>query len=163
MKRGWTRIRHRASPFVDKKTVVPLIDRIDLDERTGCWNWRGAKSRGYGIAKWRGRLIHAHRLSAILWLGLKNNSPLLALHKCDNAACFNPKHIYLGTQSQNIRDCVARGRHVESRKTHCSMGHPFSQENTIVNKLRHRRCRTCHTAWLKAQKEQMKRDSIGSN
>ena len=35
---------------------------------------------------------------------------MVIMHSCDNPACCNPEHLVLGTQSDNIRDCVAKGR-----------------------------------------------------
>jgi hypothetical protein len=32
------------------------------------------------------------------------------MHLCDNPSCFNHAHLIIGTQKQNIRDAVARGR-----------------------------------------------------
>lgn len=38
------------------------------------------------------------------------DSPLLALHKCDNPACINQEHLYWGTQEKNLKDMTERGR-----------------------------------------------------
>ena len=41
---------------------------------------------------------------------------MVVLHTCDNPGCFNPAHLVLGTQAQNIQDSVAKGRHSSVRK-----------------------------------------------
>jgi len=42
-------------------------------------------------------------------------SGLWALHTCDNRACINPEHLYIGTRQNNIDDMVSRGRHKAER------------------------------------------------
>ena len=123
-----------------------LISRIDYDADTGCWNWEGCKDRdGYGKAYFMGRHVRAHRLVAALWLGLKLSDSRVVMHRCDNPSCFNPKHLSIGTHSENARDCVAKGRQKEIKKTHCPSGHPYDEKNTRIYK-KGRRCRACDLA-----------------
>ncbi len=79
-------------------------------ERTeSCWIWQGAMWRnGYGRFK-DGPMMYAHRASYIITHG---GIPygLQILHRCDNRACVNPDHLFLGTQRDNMRDMVAKGR-----------------------------------------------------
>lgn len=35
---------------------------------------------------------------------------MVVRHKCDNPACINPEHLELGTQKENIQDCIKRNR-----------------------------------------------------
>lgn len=121
---------------------IPLIDRILLDEKTGCWNWRGTTRGGYGRTWFRGKRIGAHRLSAYLWLGLDPADKRQALHRCDNPLCFNPKHLFIGTPLENMRDSRDKGRMWQGKKTHCPQGHPYSGENLYLYG-KHRQCREC--------------------
>lgn len=127
---------------------IALFERIQLDEVTGCWNWKGSKvNGGYGIGHLPGTgYVLAHRLAAHLWLGYDLADTRIVCHKCDNPACFNPKHLFIGTRKDNMQDCVRKGRNFQSRKTCCPKGHPYTEENTmhaVKDGYEYRRCKTC--------------------
>jgi len=88
------------------------IEELSIPEpNSGCWIWLGVCDQsGYGMfyAKEVGN-IRAHRASYAIYHG-DIPAGLVVRHKCDNAYCVNPAHLETGTQQQNIRDSVARGR-----------------------------------------------------
>ena len=68
-------------------------------------------SNGYGQMRYKGKTEFVHRVVAHLYFGLDLNNPRqLALHKpeCTSCACWNPEHLYVGTQKQNHRDRIQR-------------------------------------------------------
>jgi hypothetical protein len=76
----------------------------------GCWNWTAARCRSYGIFAPDGKVpTGAHRVSWRLAFG-EIPDGLFVLHKCDNPLCVRPDHLFLGTQSDNIKDKVNKGR-----------------------------------------------------
>ena len=95
-----------------------------VEKSAGCWLWTASKrNKGYGAFCYEahGRKIQgrAHRFS---WELHNGDIPdgLFVLHKCDIPACVNPDHLFLGTNDDNIRDMIQKGRHI-SGGTHCGM------------------------------------------
>lgn len=76
-----------------------------------CWLWTGStNTSGYGqIADDEMRLQLCHRVAWIMAFGPIPEG-MLVLHRCDTPACCNPHHLFLGTQKDNVADCIAKGR-----------------------------------------------------
>lgn len=107
-----------------------------------CNMWQGVRDqRGYGTLTINGVGVKAHRVAYRLHVG-KIPRGMYVCHRCDNPPCFEPSHLFAGTPSDNQRDSVAKKRHWESRKTHCSNGHEYSTENTRIREGK-RKCRQC--------------------
>jgi hypothetical protein len=69
-----------------------------------CWPWTGfTKSSGHGLTSYKSMPIHASRKAYILTHG-PIDSKLCVNHRCDNSACCNPSHLYLGTRADNMID-----------------------------------------------------------
>lgn len=93
------------------RDLKELLFESRLVSENGCWEWmRHRLPTGYGKVEWKGRKHGVHRLAAHLWLGLDLDSPLLALHWCDHPPCFNPDHLFIGNESDNMNDCIAKAR-----------------------------------------------------
>lgn len=94
-----------------------LMSRTKRNEKTGCIEWQGTKHNGYGrliVGSRKDGTRHttsAHRLSYLLF-----NGPIPdgyeVCHKCDNPACINPEHLFLGTRQDNVNDREIKGRNI---------------------------------------------------
>jgi hypothetical protein len=89
----------------------PVEDRFwsKVKKTASCWLWTGyIDQRGYG-KMWRFPQ-KAALVSRVSWE--LHNGPIPegmnVLHRCDNPKCIRPSHLYLGTQSENMRDRWAR-------------------------------------------------------
>lgn len=95
----------------DEELAAVLLRRRELISESGCWLWTGGgNDRGYGTLTNNGRHYYTHRLAAYLWLGMDIDSPLEVCHRCDVPRCFNPKHLFVATHAENMRDMHMKGR-----------------------------------------------------
>ena len=90
-----------------------LMSKAKEDDN-GCWVWQPYKDKdGYGKIdlKINGirSCIGAHRVSYATFIGAIPEG-VNVLHHCDNPACINPEHLFLGTQKDNMEDMYAKGR-----------------------------------------------------
>lgn len=136
-----------ARPAIDR-----LLSRCRVTE-TGCWEFLGARSQGYGVVG-RGPRgagnIHGHRLTYEFFIAEVPDGLDLD-HLCRNRACCNPWHLEPVTRFVNANRGL-RGRGYGPReRTHCKHGHEYTPENTEIARgpdgsFRQRRCRTCRRA-----------------
>ena len=138
----------RNKPFEEMYVPVP---------ESGCWlatTWWDAD--GYGRTT---NCTFLHRRSYEIHFGSIPNG-MFVCHKCDTPACVNPDHLFLGDGTDNMRDMVAKGRHYETKKTHCPQGHPYSGRNVRRNNRNQRLCVTCVNARQRATYD-LKKSQLG--
>lgn len=84
--------------------------KVDIAGPDECWLWRGAQnSRGYGQVWREGKRPGAHCI-AFASSGVRIPPRRVVRHSCDVPPCCNPRHLSLGTQADNLREMVERGR-----------------------------------------------------
>lgn len=137
------------------ESTLRRMETLSIPEpNTGCFLWLGCvKRHGYGVvgvkrsgrtgrSGWRSEAAHR-----VAWELANGPVPpgLFVLHTCDQPGCINPKHLYVGTQFDNMQDSVRRKRSISS-KPMCKRGHQLSGPNlkTYMNYgLPTRHCREC--------------------
>ena len=111
-----------------------------VDKTAECWTWTGyIDQTGYGSISWKGKPVQAHRLAWFLTYGDIPNG-LFVLHKCDNPKCANPNHLFLGTNADNQRDKVNKGRQARGETMHTAK--LKTQDVILIRKQYHEDRRT---------------------
>lgn len=89
--------------------IQTFEDRYVIDKISSCWNWIGNSYNGYGLFWNKGKQWKAHRFSYFYFIGTIPKGMNIC-HRCDNPACVNPEHLFLGTQKDNMQDMLKKGR-----------------------------------------------------
>jgi hypothetical protein len=151
------------------RTNKPLqerfLEKIDLDDETGCWLWtRYIDRSGYGRFHRPTGSPLAHRYAYEEFAG---NGPVpegMHLdHLCGVRHCVNPEHLEVVTPLENFR----RGNSfaaINLRKTHCDKGHALAGDNvkTVRTVRVERVCLTCERARKRAYKHRQHAKGIAA-
>ena len=113
---------------MNEKQIESFWNKVNIKSENECWEWNAGLRTGYGVFKVNRKSKSAHRLSYLLSYN-KDPGELYVCHKCDNRKCVNPNHLFLGTQSDNMKDCYNKGR------MYIPIGNRFEKGNTPLNVL----------------------------
>lgn len=88
----------------------------------GCWLWTGARLRKGSVYTYGQLNVQGgHRVLAHRYTWELANGPIpdqmVVHHHCENPSCVRPSHLFLGTQSDNLRDARMKGR-LSGRRNH---------------------------------------------
>lgn len=102
---------------IKQKTPKLELEFNKLKENNGlqdvnCWLWnKHINQWGYGTVTYKGKKSTlVHRASYNYFISTIPEG-LLVCHKCDVPACFNPNHLFIGTNYDNVQDCIKKKRH----------------------------------------------------
>lgn len=102
--------------------MTTLTERFWAKVRTdpgpeSCWLWTGGiQSNGYGVFRFEGVLMLAHRVAWRFAHGRPAPVDKEIAHTCDVRACVRPSHLFVATHTDNMRDAAQKGRLANRRQ-----------------------------------------------
>lgn len=101
-----------------KKNVLQDVwKNVKIKRSDECWEWTKYKLKnGYGEMGINNKVYLVHRIVYEQIYGYIPDG-LYILHKCNNPSCCNPKHLYLGTQKDNMKQMSEDGRSARGEKS----------------------------------------------
>lgn len=125
------------------KSVLDRFEEKYIVSSNGCWEWTASTDNtGYGVFYYQKKLWRAHRFSYFYFVDDSLSGPTsvvdynnVIMHMCDNRICVNPDHLALGTQQDNVLDCLKKGRFVVA--SHANENNPSVKlTNNQVEEIR---------------------------
>lgn len=108
---------HPSKTIMDDETLSRFLDKVEVNQDTGCWIWVASLNRhGYGQFNCGGTMILAHRVSFEHFV--EDPDGLQVRHKCPcgaNKKCVNPEHLRLGTNEDNVLDRKSEGGYMSAK------------------------------------------------
>lgn len=91
-------------------SITEYIENNTSDyDGNGCLLWTGSSNGAYGKGTYKYEEFLAHRKVYEVYIGEVPDG-IFVCHSCDIPLCVNPKHLFLGTPLDNMRDMIAKGR-----------------------------------------------------
>ena len=86
-------------------------EKVKVGKPDECWEWLGAKTGGkHPHAIFKGPDTRSAYRQLFIWMNGPVTRDVDICHSCDNGMCVNPWHLSAGSRSDNMRQCVERGR-----------------------------------------------------
>ncbi len=131
--------KHSSNKIHSSKKWAAFWDKVEITaDDNQCWYWKAScYTSGYGQFNRNGKLDGAHRIA---WMYPDYVIPdgLFICHSCDNKLCCNPKHLFLGTQQDNVDDCKNKNRNYKP-KGELQMFHKLTDKQVIEIRNRYKR------------------------
>lgn len=100
-------------PFI----IQRFLSNCSHGDLKKCWEWSGMmNTNGYGRFSYKDNHVLAHRVSFEMFVH-EIPDGMVVCHKCDNRKCVNPMHLWVGSQSDNLKDAFRKGRMVHPEPT----------------------------------------------
>jgi hypothetical protein len=101
--------------------LIRFWTKVNVGGVDDCWEWTASRHhKGYGEFHCPGicaarKCVKASRMAWLISFG-EIPDKFLVCHRCDNPSCCNPSHLFLGTDGDNTRDSVSKGRFVSTKR-----------------------------------------------